>query len=332
MKASEPKSDRVSNALLTAPAIHGDLKPLFDAVVTVIVASQSLAEGYCDLLARKASDGLPTREEWPDSPEIECDRADHATAIIKRIQDAQAECRERVIYCDYVEPDWTRQMRRWSADYLEWCGAIATARHAAHSPAVAAIMDGGEAQPAKRWTTQTIVGIDRLAALLHPLINGGHDGLGFIRCGVPPFPADFPFAANAIGQRLAELRATPISAVSQHSSFAAHELAATTPSAIKHTTVVLWEGAMHTPHNTRLARSRTAYQENAGKVSAAVAALNKDGHRLSRRAFYNHLQVLDQEDPGWREKYLECTPVAKLKELHGMQIERSRGKSRDKVR
>lgn len=211
-EAIEPKPDRFSNPLLTDPAIHADLKPLFDAVVMVSVWSSAIARCYPDLLALKESRGLPKPEEWPDSPALERDRAQHAEWV-KAERDAYAKRGESVMVADFLEPRWTELMREWSGYYRDWCAAIATAKQAAKSPAVAAIMDAGESRPAHRWTTQTIIDLDNLAGTLHPINVGGVDGLGFIRCGLPPLPTDFPARAEAVGKRIGELRSIPVSAV-----------------------------------------------------------------------------------------------------------------------
>lgn len=211
-KAIEPKPDRFSNPLLTDPAIHADLKPLFDAVVMVSVWSSAIARCYPDLLALKESRGLPKPEEWPDSPALERDRAQHAEWV-KATREEYAAKGESVAVADFLEPRWTELMREWSGYYRDWCAAIATAKQAAKSPAVAAIMDAGEARPAHRWTTRTIIDLDNLAGTLHPINVGGVDGLGFIRCGLPPLPQDFRTHAEAVGNRIGELRSIPVSAV-----------------------------------------------------------------------------------------------------------------------
>ncbi len=211
-KATEPKPDRFSNPLLTDPAIHADLKPLFDAVVMVSVWSSAIARCYPDLLALKESRGLPKPEEWPDSPALERNRAQHAEWV-KATRQEYAAKGESVAVADFLEPRWTRLMREWSGYYRDWCAAIATAKQAAKSPAVAALMDAGEARPAHRWTTRTIIDLDNLAGTLHPINVGGVDGLGFIRCGLPPLPQDFRTHAEAVGNRIGELHSIPVSAV-----------------------------------------------------------------------------------------------------------------------
>lgn len=209
-KAIEPKPNRFSNPLLTEPEIHPDLKPLLDAVVMVSVWSSAIARCYSDLLALKESRGLPKpEEEWPDSPALERNRAQHAEWV-KAERDAYAKRGESVVVADFREPRWTELMREWSGYYRDWCAAIATAKQAAKSPAVAAIMDAGESRPAHRWTTQAIIDLDNLAGTLHPIQTGGVDGLGFIRCGLPPLPTDFPARAEAVGKRIGELRSIPV--------------------------------------------------------------------------------------------------------------------------
>ena len=210
--AIEPKPDRFSNPLVTAAAIHPDLKPLLDAVVMVSVSSQEIARCYPDLLALMESQGPPKADDWPDSPGLERDRAQHAEWA-KAVQEECAVTGESVIAEGFVEPCWTAMMRRWSACYLGWCTAIANARELMRSAAVRAIMDAGESRPAHRWTTQTIIDLDNLAGTLHPIRMGGVDGLGFIRCGLPPLPQDFRTHAEAVGNRIGELRSIPVLAV-----------------------------------------------------------------------------------------------------------------------
>jgi hypothetical protein len=94
------------------------------------------------------------------------------------------------------------------------------------------------------------------------------------------------------------------------------------------TEVVLWEGAAHTDHNIRLARTRTAYLEAHGNVQAALAALKKAGDTVSRSTFYNHLKALDKEIPHWRESAQLSNPTGNL---DGMRIVGTRGKSRGEV-
>lgn len=93
--------------------------------------------------------------------------------------------------------------------------------------------------------------------------------------------------------------------------------------------VVLWEGAVHTDRNVRLARTRSAYLEAHGDVQAAMAALKQAGHRVSRSTFYNHLDALDLAIPRWRESVQLSNPNGKL---DGMKNVGTRGKSWDKVR
>lgn len=144
--AIEPKPGCFSNPLVTATAIHPDLKPLLDAVVMVSVSSQEIARCYPDLLALMESQGPPKADEWPDSPGLERDRAQHAEWA-KAVQEECAVTGERVIAEGFVEPCWTALMRRWSACYLGWCTAIANARELMRSAAVRGVMDAGESRP-----------------------------------------------------------------------------------------------------------------------------------------------------------------------------------------
>jgi len=198
----------VSNPLLTEAAIHADLKPLFDAVVMVSAYSIAIAERYPDLLALKESRGLPEPEDWPGSQALGRDRAQYAEWV-KAEREENAQKGRSVGVEDFQEPRWTGLMREWSWCYMEWCAAIAKAKELAESPAVAAIMDAGESRPTRRWTTQTIIDLDNLAGTLHPIQMGGVDGLGFIRRRLPPLPQEFPARAEAVRERVGELRAIP---------------------------------------------------------------------------------------------------------------------------
>jgi hypothetical protein len=76
--------------------------------------------------------------------------------------------------------------------------------------------------------------------------------------------------------------------------------------------VVLWEGASATERNIRLARTRTAYLEAHGDVTIALASLAAEGHKLARSTFYNHLDALDDEMPGWRSSLQLSNAVGNL--------------------
>jgi len=207
--AIEPKPDRFSNPLLSTPAIHPDLKPLFEEVVMVSVWSQAIANCYSDLLVLKESHRLPKADEWPDSLGLERKRAHHAEWV-KATREQYASKGESVLVTDFVEPRWTQCIREWSGYYRDWCAAIAKAKELAKSPDVSAIMDAGESRPVHRWTTQTIIDLDNLAVTLHPIQMGGADGLGFIRRGLPPMPTNFRSCAQAVGKRIRELRSIPV--------------------------------------------------------------------------------------------------------------------------
>jgi len=69
------------------------------------------------------------------------------------------------------------------------------------------------------------------------------------------------------------------------------------------TQVVLWEGAEHSETNIRLARTRSAYMEAHGNVLAALKAMEQAGDPVGRSTFYNHLNRLDEADPGWRAPF-----------------------------
>ncbi len=77
-------------------------------------------------------------------------------------------------------------------------------------------------------------------------------------------------------------------------------------------TVVLWEGAQHSERNIRLARVRTAYLEQQGKVKLALQSLESDGHTISKTTFYVYLKELDEEIPGWRKGILLSGRTGKM--------------------
>jgi len=82
-------------------------------------------------------------------------------------------------------------------------------------------------------------------------------------------------------------------------------------------TVVLWEGAAHTDHNVRLARTRSAYLEAGGNVREALAALRSDGFAIGQSTFYDHLRELDKESPGWRDQVLRNSGLSGKMERAG---------------
>lgn len=205
----EPKPDRFSNALLTPPEIHADLKPLCDELAQVVSWSRAMDRCYSIMLAYKESNGLPKPNEWPDSLALQRERAqyeawaDNAHAVlIQRGEDEHIP--------DFDEPRWTELIRDWSQYYQDWSGAIARAREAARSLAVAAIMDAGEERPTHRWTAQTIKDLTYLASTMPAITTGGPDGLGFIRDGLPPLPTDFHAHARAVSGRIVDLRSVTV--------------------------------------------------------------------------------------------------------------------------
>jgi hypothetical protein len=208
----KPDSIAFDNPLLSAPTIHPDLKPLFDAVVKLLACSGAITRCYSDMLSMKASRGMPKADEWPDSPGLEAKRVHHAE-LMKAEREAHARKGETVRVADFVEPRWTQAIRGWTRCYREWCEALAAAKQAAQSPAVAKIMDAGESRPLHKWTAQTIIDLSNLAGTLHPISVGGVDGLGFIRCGLPPLPKAFGNYAVAIGKRISDLFVVPATAV-----------------------------------------------------------------------------------------------------------------------
>jgi hypothetical protein len=97
---------------------------------------------------------------------------------------------------------------QWATEYGSWWDAIKAARALAMSSVVAAIMDAGERRPTKKWTSQVVAQLDRFAATLHPIREGG-SGLGFICAGAEFLPANFSALAEAIAARVVELQSVP---------------------------------------------------------------------------------------------------------------------------
>lgn len=172
------------NALLDAPSIHPSLATLFDAMIRVSTFSVAVRDTYAEMVTHRDHHGMP-----------------------------DSHLKERAAGGDSVAGRWAQLVSDFPGYYKDWCAAIADARQAAGSPAVAAIMDGGELRPSHRWTTQTIVELDNLASTMHPVWAGGADGLGFIRCGLPPIPDAFHVHADAVRKRISEVRAVPLGAV-----------------------------------------------------------------------------------------------------------------------
>ena len=63
--------------------------------------------------------------------------------------------------------------------------------------------------------------------------------------------------------------------------------------------VVLWPGAEHTPHNIRIARSRTAILESGGNVNKAHKLLRREGNRIALSTLYGHIKILNAINPEW---------------------------------
>jgi len=64
-------------------------------------------------------------------------------------------------------------------------------------------------------------------------------------------------------------------------------------------TIVLWPGAEPTPHNIRIARSRTAILESGGNVKEAHKLLSREGNGIALVTLYGHIKILNKEDRGW---------------------------------
>ncbi len=186
-------------------AIHAELKTLIDSLMLVAVLSEAIERIYDDLWKQKQSCGMPKANEWPNSPEFEHRRAQYDDWV-KEQQAKFALNGESWSPCEFQEFPWTKLIREWSACYQTWCAAMATAKQAA-------IIYLGKLRPARKWTTKTIVNLDNLADTLHPSGTGGVDGLGFIRCGLPPLPTAFHACVAAVRKRIPKLRAISVLAV-----------------------------------------------------------------------------------------------------------------------
>jgi hypothetical protein len=93
---------------------------------------------------------------------------------------------------------WSDIVGEWRRHYVDWCAAIAEARDAAGKPAISSLMDDVELPIVQRWTTKAGITLTELARPLHPVGMGGADGMGFIRCGLPPIPESFHTHADAV--------------------------------------------------------------------------------------------------------------------------------------
>lgn len=211
---------------------------------------------YREMIAMRDARGLPKPDEWPGSPALKLGPV------------------------GVVDPQWTELLRKWTGVYREWCEALATARKLAASPAVAAIMDGGESRLAERWTARVVIDLDNLAGLLHPLRVGGVDGLGFIRCGLPPLPPEFADRAVAVSDRIGELRAVPASLGDPHD-------------APKVTTKPKPKPNRRERQKAWLAEAMLAVQDHPEWSDAAIARqVGIDKSRLSRSALYRKAATL----------------------------------------
>ncbi len=205
-KPTKAKAKAKAKELDASPdAIDADAKTLIDSLMLVSVLSEAIERIYDDLWKQKQSCGMPKANEWPNSPEFEHRRAQYDDWV-KEQQAKFALNGESWSPCEFQEFPWTKLIREWSACYQTWCAAMATAKQAA-------IIYLGKLRPARKWTTKTIVNLDNLADTLHPSGTGGVDGLGFIRCGLPPLPTAFHACVAAVRKRIPKLRAISVLAV-----------------------------------------------------------------------------------------------------------------------
>lgn len=105
--------------------------------------------------------------------------------------------------------------------------------------------------------------------------------------------AQNPFAKGADGWTLQVIKTLK--------GFVPNVVAQTIPVVTKEQSIVLWEGAEHTPFNISLARTRTALLENHGNVKAALKSLRSDGQKRSLSTIYGHIKKLDTLNPGWNQ-------------------------------
>lgn len=68
--------------------------------------------------------------------------------------------------------------------------------------------------------------------------------------------------------------------------------------------IVVSPGAPPTERQVRIGRARSAYLEAHGDVEVARKALNEGGHKIGRATFYEYLNMLDEQEPGWRSAFL----------------------------
>ena len=104
--------------------------------------------------------------------------------------------------------------------------------------------------------------------------------------------AQNPFAKGADGWTLQVIKTLK--------GFVPNMVAQTIPAVIRQQTIVLCSGADNTPYNTRIALTCSAYLEANRNVGKAIAALKREGHKVSQSTFYEYLGVRDEQDKGWR--------------------------------
>lgn len=285
---TKPRGGASPNPLVTAPDIHPKLQQTFDALVEVATASSALMTCYSEMLEHKELCGLPKPNEWPRSAELVARREQHRKAQ-ESLRQEYEQSGESGMICDFVEPRWTELIREWGDGYIRWCKAINDANQLVKTRQVSGIMDLGVRELSKRWTNRTAKLLDTLAGCIHPIRHAGIDGTRLIQNGLPSIPADFSKSLSLLLRRLQEIRAVPESVCMESNIQPPQQ-------------VVLWEGAEVSEFNIKLARVRTAYLEANGNVKLALKSLKNDGLSISKSTFYNHLNTLDERDPGWRHR------------------------------
>lgn len=206
--------------------------------------------------------------------------------------------------------EWAKLIR---AHFREWF--IPTIEAAERS-----LKLGGGRRLAAGGHTPATVGAD--LGRLHWLIETFLDLLPLPK----PFPRHLPHQFAAIGGRIERAGELLRASIDYPGGDGSAPAALPGPARPE---VRLWEGAEYSERNIRLARTRSAYLEAHGDVTAALAALKAGGNTVGRSTFYDHLGALDNVCPGWRSHMM--LSGASGNPENGVSV-RPRGKSRARVR
>lgn len=309
------------------PADKRPLTPVIDALSRVVIRAGILARDVDAMEAAYARDRTLGRDDFY-VPTADTDTELHPEWI-DTAPDRRQQVRRRAI-------DTTLMLRKLIDEAQQLV------------PEAASWMDGRDQPAADRWSTRTI---RYLQDLRSAILKNHEDGmcpsaLPMIRVGVPdalkehaehvhermreaaavrdvgdqrgvsPASVSADLLAQAVGRALEKVAPDLIASANA----ARRPLPATTQ-------VVLWEGAEQSERTIRLARTRSAYLEAQGNVSAAMEALEKDGNPIGKSTFYDHLKALDSLSLGWRNDVLLSGASGNLE--NGVSV-RTRRKSRDK--